>query len=309
MLMRSFKSVIAACLFAIIMALPVHAYIPYDSHVFFLDTVTKDTLKLIPRSMGQYIFQNRYDFGRGMTFTVRDIQFNPLKTKDLEEIRREAYERLMRDIPYCIDALKGGELKLDTNPNNLAGRLGMIAKSVILIKMPDFPDLEYLVKFSMNLDDIITNSLINVWVFYDGYPDFKCLGEVMERLKPEEIPMLRHSKNPDYPVQMKEDPYAQFRAPSKFYRNLILTSEDVNRIYNAQINAIADVFTFIWKCSGMDLAHPSYAAPPGTVISRPRRGMSVIALPPPLTLPPPPEAEVPPLAGSGAPPPPPSSEE
>jgi hypothetical protein len=37
------------------------------------------------------------------------------------------------------------------------------------------------------------------------------------------------------------------------------------------INNILDTFVYIWKCSGMDLAHPSYAAPPGTVIKRPSR--------------------------------------
>ena len=88
---------------------------------------------------------------RGMTFMTREIQVNPGKCKDLEEIRREAYERLSRDIPYCVEAFKGGEIKLDTAASNVAGRLGMIVYSIMLQKMPAFPDLEYLEKFSMVL--------------------------------------------------------------------------------------------------------------------------------------------------------------
>ena len=58
--------------------------------------------------MGAYIYQNRYDFFRGITFTLRNIMENPGKQKDLEEVRNQAYTRLMRDIPFCIEALKGG---------------------------------------------------------------------------------------------------------------------------------------------------------------------------------------------------------
>jgi hypothetical protein len=271
MFTRSVKCLLAACLLVSVMALPAPAYVPYDTQVFFCETVTKDILRLLPRAMGQYIYQNRYDFLRGMTFMTRDIQYNPLKLKDLEEIRREAYERLMRDIPYCVDAFKGGELKLDTAPANLAGRLGMIARSIILIKMPDFPDVIYLDKFQMALEEMITDSLIDVWVYYDGYPDFNSCGELMERLKPEDMPAFRHVRNESYVSQMKEEIYAPFRAPDKFGKNMIITDVDVNGVYSNQINSILDAFVFIWKCSGMDLAHPSYAAPPGTVVSRSKR--------------------------------------
>lgn len=127
-------------LLVIIIASPASAYVSYETHSSFLETVTRDILKLLPRAMGSYIYQNRYDFIRGMTFMTRDIRVN-LKNKDLEEIRREAYERLMRDIPFCMEALKGGELKLDTSATNIAGRLGMIAFSIYLVKIPTFPDL------------------------------------------------------------------------------------------------------------------------------------------------------------------------
>jgi len=271
MFTRSLKLLLVVYVLVIVTALPSSAYVPYDSQVFFFEAVVKDMLKLLPRSMGQYIFQNRYDFLRGMTFMTRDIQFNPAKLKDMEEIRREAYERLMRDIPYCVEALKGGELKLDTMPANLAGRLGMIARSIILLKMPDFPDLTYLERFSMAMEGMITDSLIDVWLFYDGYPDFNSLGELMERLKPEDMPTFKHVRNETYVSQMKEEIYAVFRAPDKFNKNIILTDVDVNGVYNNQVNNILDAFVYIWKCSGMDMAHPSYAAPPGTVISRPKR--------------------------------------
>jgi hypothetical protein len=271
MLTRSLKCLLAACVFMTVMALPARAYVPYESQVFFCEAVTKDILKLLPRAMGQYIYQNRYDFLRGMTFMTRDIQYNPLKIKDLEEVRREAYERLMRDIPYCVDALKGGELKLDTTPGNLAGRLGMIARSIILLKMPDFPDLVYLEKFQMAMEEMVTDSLIDVWVYYDGYPDFNSCGELMERMKPEDMPMFRHVRNEAYVSQMKEEIYAPFRAPDKFNKNMIVTDVDVNGVYSNQINNILDAFVYIWKCSGMELAHPSYSAPPGTVISRSKR--------------------------------------
>lgn len=271
MFIRSLKLLLATYALVTVMAVPVHAYVPYDSQVFFLEAVTKDILKLLPRAMGQYIYQNRYDFLRGMTFMTRDIQYSPLKLKDLEEIRREAYERLMRDIPYCVDAFKGGELKLDTAQANLAGRLGMIARSIILVKMPDFPDLTYLEKYAMAMEEAITDSLIDVWVYYDGYPDFNSCGELMERLKPEDMPTFRHVRNEQYVSQMREEIYAPFRAPDKFDKNMLVTDVDMNGVYSNQVNSILDAFVFIWKCSGMDMAHASYAAPPGTVISRPKR--------------------------------------
>ncbi len=252
-------------------AAPAQAYIPYDSHVMFVDLATKDILRLLPRAMGSYIYQNRYDFMRGMTFMTREIQTSFGKCKDLEEIRREAYERLSRDIPYCVEAFKGGELKLDTAPSNLAGRLGMIAYSIMLQKMPAFPDLEYLEKFSMTLDEVLVENVIRVWLYYDGYGDFHSLGELMERLKPEDMPTFAHMKNDSYAAQMKEETFSIFRAPDKFNRNMIITDVDMNAVYGNMINNILDAFVYIWKCSGMDLAHPSYAAPPGTIITRPSR--------------------------------------
>ena len=67
---------ILAGLLVIIIASPASAYIPYDTHKMFLETVTRDILKLLPRAMGSYIYNNRYDFMRGMTFMTRDIRVN-----------------------------------------------------------------------------------------------------------------------------------------------------------------------------------------------------------------------------------------
>ncbi len=268
---RMLSRIAVTALLMMTAAVPAQAYIPYDTHVMFLDLATKDMLRLLPRAMGSYIYQNRYDFMRGMTFMTREIRVNPGKCKDLEEIRREAYERLCRDIPYCVEALKGGEIKLDTADSNVAGRLGMIAYSIMLQKMPAFPDLEYLEKFSRILDEALVENVIAVWLFYDGYADFHSLGELMERLKPEDMPTFVHIKNDTYAAQMKEETYSIFRAPDRFNRNMIITDVDMNDVYNNMINNILDTFVYIWKCSGMDLAHPSYAAPPGTVIKRPSR--------------------------------------
>jgi hypothetical protein len=291
-MIRRLSPFIAAGLITVIASLPGAGYVAYETHVNFLQTVTKDILKLMPRAMGSYIFQSRYDFMRGMTFMTRNIQFSPRKLKDLEEIRREAYERLMRDIPYCVEAFKGGEIKLDTSASNLAGRLGMIAYSIILLKMPDFPDQTYLQKFSMILDELVAENGVEIRLFYDGYGDFNSLGELMERFRPEFTPTFKHvrtnvqtrhtpdkfkpaeklaledSVDEDYIAIMREDVYAMFRAPAKLKTNMQLTDADINMIYNAMINDILDAFVYIWKCSGMDLAHPSYAAPPGTVIKR-----------------------------------------
>jgi len=281
-----------ACALVAVVALPAKSYVAYYTHVSFLQTLTKDILKLMPRSMGSYIFHNRYDFERGMTFMTRDIRTTIGKVKDLEEIRKEAYARLMRDIPYCVQALKGGEIKLDTSSGNLSGRLGMIAYSIILLKIPEFPDLEYLERFSMLLDELVADSQIDVFVYYDGYGDFNSLGELMERFKPVDIPAFRHVKNDLYAAIMKEDVYAIFRAPDKFNRHIMLTDHDINEIYSNIVNDIIDAYTYIWKCSGMDLQHPSYSAPPGTVIARAsrRRVISggVLSRPP---LPPPPVTE------------------
>jgi hypothetical protein len=257
------------------MAWPASGYVIYDTHVHFFKALTKDLVKLMPRAMGSYIYQNRYDFYRGMTFMTRDIEFNPAKLKDLEEIRREAYARLMRDIPYCVQAFKGGEIKLDTAPANLAGRLGMIAYSICLLKMPDFPDVEYLDKFSRILDEVISDSQIDVFVFYDGYGDFHSLGELMDRLKETTSPSFKHVRNENYAGRMKEDVFAMFRPADKFLRQITLTDQDLNEIYSNIVNDVLDAYVYIWKCSGMDLAHPSYAAPPGTVINRPSRRRAI----------------------------------
>ncbi|MGB6063558.1 MAG: hypothetical protein WBG50_02045 [Desulfomonilaceae bacterium] len=268
MSIRTISRIAVMALLIVTAAAPVPAYIPYDTHVRFLYMATKDILRLLPRAMGSYIYQNRYDFMRGMTFMTREIQVNPGKCLDLEEIRRNAYARLSRDIPYCVEALKGGEIKLDTPASNLAGRLGMIAYSIMLQKMPAFPDLEYLEKFSMILDETLVDRVIPIWLFNDGYGDFHSLGELMERLKSENMPTFRHIKNDNYVSQMREDTFALFRAPDKFDRNMIMTNVDINAVYNNMINNILQAYVYIWKCSGMDLAHPSYAAPPGTIITR-----------------------------------------
>ena len=265
---RALKKLLPAVLFSILMSLPAYAYVAYDTHVRFLETVTRDVIRLVPRSMGQYIYQNRYDFLRGMTFVDRDVMSNPRKILDLEEVRSQAYARLMRDIPYCVQAFKGGAIKLDTSQNNLSGRLGMIGKSIVLTKMPEFPDLKYLERFSRAMDELIADLVIDVWVFYDGYADYNSPGELMETLRTDKTPTLRHVRNPNYNSTMREDMYAIFRAPDKFNRHLVLTNQDVNNIYSDMINSIADAYTYIWKHSGMDLQHPSYAAPPGTIIER-----------------------------------------
>jgi hypothetical protein len=268
----------AAGFLVVLLAFPATAYVAYDSHLLFLDTLTKDLLKLLPRAMGSYIYQNRYDFTRGMTFMTRDILFNPAKMKDVEEIKHQTYERLMRDIPYCVQAFKGGDIKLDTSQNNLSGRLGMIAYSILLAKLPEFPDLEYLERFTRTFDEAIGESAIDVWVYYDGYADFNSLGELMERLRPYEVPSIVNMRNDTREIRdmsirpfvgsYKEDTYVMFRAPEKFIPHLVITRRDINSIYSEIVNCIADTYVFIWKSSGMDLAHPSHAAPPGTVIDR-----------------------------------------
>jgi hypothetical protein len=257
------------------LTVPAMGYVAWFTHVSFVETVTKDALKLLPRAMGSFIYHNRYDFMRGMTFMTRDIQYNPRKMLDLEEIRQQAYARLSRDIPYCVSAFKGGEIKLDTSAGNLAGRLGMIAYSIILQKMPAFPDYIYLEGFSRTLDSVIAENVIDIWVYYDGYGDFHSLGELMERLKQEGMPKFIYTRNKRYAVRMREDPFAMFRPPPKFISKMVITDVDANDVYNQALNGILDAYVYIWKCSGMDLAHPSYAAPPGTVISRPSRRRTV----------------------------------
>ncbi len=250
-------------------SVPVQAQDYHYRHIAFSQTMLKDLVKLLPRSMGYYIYQNQDDFMRGLTFMTRQIWVNPGKNKDIEEIRREAYERLMRDIPYCVDAFKGGEIKLDTTPGNLAGRLGMIAFSIIMRKIPDFPDLEYLETTIRSFEEAIADNLFDLWIFYDGYGDFNSLGELMERLRTADtMPELRRVRNIEYPVFMKRDPFAMFRPPPKHETRIVLTNTDYNNMYNDMVNGIMDAYVYIWKCSGMDLSHPSFMAPPGTIIER-----------------------------------------
>jgi hypothetical protein len=273
MLRFRLKFLLLAALMAPMLFAPLsHGYVAYETHVLYDEAITQDIVKLLPRAMGLYVYENRYDFLRGMTFMARNIRASQYKRKDVEEIRREAYERCMRDIPFCVDALKGGELKLDTVPANVAGRLGMIAYSISIMKLPDFPDAEYLDNFIRDFEDAVVENAVDFWVFYDGYGDFKCLGELMERLKVRPMPTFTHVRNPKYASGMKEDMWAMFRPPDKFNRNMVATNVDINRVYNDIINDILDTFMFVWKCSGMDLAHPSYSAPPGTLVVRYKRG-------------------------------------
>ncbi|MBM3300182.1 MAG: hypothetical protein FJY85_09525 [Deltaproteobacteria bacterium] len=260
---------IALCI--MMMTLPAHGYVAYDTHLRFLEFVTRDILRLLPRAMGSYIYQNRYDFTRGMTVMTRDIVVNPLKIRDLEEIRKDAYARLMRDIPYCVEAFKGGEIKLDTSHANLAGRLGMIGYSIILLKIPEFPDLIYLEKFSRSLDELISEGVIDVWVFYDGYGDYNSLGELMESLRANDMPSFKHVRNKNFNATMREDMYAFFRAPDQFEKQIVLSNRQINDVYSNIINSMVDAYMYIWQTSGMELSHPSYAAPPGTIIDRPSR--------------------------------------
>ena len=91
----------------------------------------------------------------------------------------------------------------------------------------------------------------------------------MERLRtPDTMPELRLVRNPEYPERMRRDPFAMFQPPPKHERRIIVTDIDMNNIYNDIINDIMATYVYIWKCSGMDLAHPSYTAPPGTIIAR-----------------------------------------
>jgi hypothetical protein len=259
-------------LLLLITVCPAHSQqVPYESNVVFMNTVAADLVKLLPRAMGSFLYQNRVGFARGMTFVERSIRVYPLKMKDLEELRGTAYARLMRDIPYCVQAFKGGDIKLDTSPSNLAARLGMISYWIFLQKLPAFPDLEYLEKFTLDFERMIGENIPDIWLFYDGYGDFKSLGELMERLKQEGMPTFRHVRNDEYAVRMRADTYAMFRAPRKYNRNMLFTNVDIMHIYNTFMNATLDAFVYIWKASGMDLAHPSYAAPPGTVVKRASR--------------------------------------
>lgn len=284
--MQTRKGILAIALCSVLMMLPATSAFAlcaagpgggnldgYEGEVRFFDILIGDLMKLLPRAMGSYIYNNRADFKRGITFVIRDVETNPLKQKDLEEVRRDAYARLMRDIPYCVEAFKGGELKLDTSPGNLAARLGMIAYSIFLQKMPTMPDLIYQERVCASFVGSITDYQIDVWLFYDGYGDFHSLGELMERMGQEGMPEFKHVRNDTFPGKVREDPFFMFRYPDKFDRNMIVTTIDMNDLYNTLVNNILDAYVYIWKCSGMDLAHPSYAAPPGTVITRPSRRM------------------------------------
>jgi hypothetical protein len=254
-----------------------------------MKTLTGDLVKLLPRAMSNYIYQNRYDFFRGTTFAYRNVLEKPGKQLDLEEVRNRSYERLMRDIPFCVEALKGGELKLDTNAANISGRLGMIAYNVIMASMPAFPDTKYLEGFGTALAAALNDNQIDIWLYYDGYGDFHSLGELMERLRPQDMPTFTRIRNEAFATSVKEDIFSAFRAPNRFERHMIMTDGEINGVYSTAVNNIIDVFMYIWKCSGMELSHPSYSAPPGTIVSRPsrRRVMSggvLSRIPPPVAV-------------------------
>jgi len=268
---------IIASAFFILAALGAEAaYRDYDLHVAFVQTLVKDAVKLLPRAMAYYIYQNDYDFFRGVTFMLRNIENGPRKLKDPEEIRREAYARLLVDIPYVIEAFKGGEIKQDTSHSNITSRLGMIAFSIYLLKLPDTPDLVYLKRLRTSFEELIVENSIDVKVYYDGYQDFLSFGELMERLQPEFTATLVLRDNKEYAAQMREDPFSMFRPPERMEKHIILTDLEANRIYGAALNGILDAYVYIWKCSGMELAHPSYSAPPYTMIYRRAAGKSVI---------------------------------
>jgi hypothetical protein len=268
--LKQFIRFMAAAFLVVALSLPAQAQDYHYRHITFSQTLLKDLEKLLPRGMAYFIYQNQDEFMRGITLMTRQILTNPGKNKDIEEIRREAYARLMRDIPYCVEAFKGGEIKLDSSPGNVANRLGMIAFSIIMRKIPDFPDLEYTAKFIRTFEEAVSETLFDVWVYYDGYGDFNSLGELMERLRNSDtMPQFRLARNPFYPVYMKQDPFAMFRPPPKHDRRIVITDIDVNNIYSEIINCVMDTFVYIWKCSGMELAHPSYTAPPGTIVTRP----------------------------------------
>ncbi len=252
------------------------AYRNYDLHAAFLQTLVKDVVKLLPRAMAYYIYQNDYDFFRGSTFMLRNMENGPRKLKDPEEIRREAYARLLVDIPYVVEAFNGGEIKQDSSHANIASRLGMIAFSIYLLKLPDTPDLVYLRWLRTSFEALIVENSIDLRVYYDGYQDFLSLGELMERLQPEFTATLIMRENNEYAAQMREDPFSMFRPPERMKKHIILTDVEANRIYGAAVNGILDAYVYIWKCSGMDLAHPSYSAPPYTMIYRRAAGKSVV---------------------------------
>lgn len=243
--------------------------VPWESHVVFTDAVTNDLVKLLPRAMGSFIYQNRLGFARGITYVNRNVMVYPLKMRDLEEIKQQAYANLMRDIPYCVEAFKGGELKLDTSSSNLSARLGMIAYWIFLQKYPQFPDVEYLENFKLSFERLIGDNIVDIWLFYDGYGDFNSLGELMERLKSEGMPEFTHVVNDEYHVRMRNDTFSMFRPPYKHQRNMLFSNVDVRHVYNTAMNAILDTYLYIWKKSGMELAHPSYPIPPGTIVRKP----------------------------------------
>ncbi len=259
----------------IVAAIPVFAsfafgqQVPYETNVSFSETVAADLVKLLPRAMGKFLFENRVGFARGQTFINRSVRVYPLKMRDLQEIRKRAFANLMRDIPYCVEALKGGDIKLDSSSSNVAARLGMISYWIFLQKMPAFPDPEYLEKFNLQFERLIAYNYVDIWLFYDGYGDFNSLGALMERFKEQGMPTFHHVVNQEYTVRMRGDTYSMYRAPSKFKRNMLLTNVDIGKLYNEAMNCVLDAYLYIWKASGMDLAHPSYPIPPGTHISRP----------------------------------------
>jgi len=160
----------------------------------------------------------------------------------------------------------------------------MIAYSIILVDMPDMPDLEYLERFSRTLDSLVGAHGMDIWVYYDGYGDFHSLGELLERFRPSATPQFRYARSELFPIRMRHDTFASLRAPEKFDIHMTFNDTDINTIYTKMLNDIVDAFTYIWKCSGMDIAHPSYAAPPGTLIQRRTLRRTVAGMMPTRTL-------------------------
>ncbi len=86
--MRKYCIAFAAIVSILALNRGVSAYNNYDLHVAFLQQLTKDAVKLMPRAMAYYIYQNDYDFFRGITFMIRGIEDGPRKLKDIEIIYR-----------------------------------------------------------------------------------------------------------------------------------------------------------------------------------------------------------------------------
>lgn len=183
---------------------------------------------------------------------------------------------MLIDIPYCIEAFGEGQTKQDTSHANIASRLGLIAFSIYLLKLPGSPDLVYLKRFRTVFEELVVENSVNTKFYYDGYRDFLSFAELMERLQAEFTLTLVQRDNKGYAARMREDPFSMFRPPERMERHIIITDFEVNQIYEAIINGILDAYMYIWRCSGMELAHPLCSAPPYTTMFRHSRGSSMI---------------------------------